>query len=67
MLQEKYLTPDWILHFRNALPSAPVLMVDANLSLPALEAACKSTFHANILILFFPLLDYELTTDVVFH
>ncbi|XP_027936899.1 uncharacterized protein LOC114191733 isoform X3 [Vigna unguiculata] len=38
---EKYLTPDWILHFRNSLPSAPVLMVDANLSHPALEAACK--------------------------
>jgi len=54
MLQEKYLTPDWILHFRNTLLSAPVLMVDANISHPTLEAACKSTLHANILILVFP-------------
>lgn len=55
MLQEKYLTPDWIFRFKNTLLSAPVLMVDANLSHPSLEAACKSTLHANILILFYPL------------
>ncbi|TKY58997.1 Pseudouridine kinase [Spatholobus suberectus] len=38
---EKYLTPDWILHFKSTLLSAPVLMVDANLSHSSLEAACK--------------------------
>ncbi|XP_027191001.1 pseudouridine kinase isoform X2 [Cicer arietinum] len=38
---EKYLTPDWILRFKNTLLSAPVLMVDANLSGPSLEASCK--------------------------
>ncbi|CAJ1968061.1 unnamed protein product [Sphenostylis stenocarpa] len=38
---EKYLTPDWILHFKSTLLSAPVLMIDANLSHSALEASCK--------------------------
>ncbi|CAL0313599.1 unnamed protein product [Lupinus luteus] len=38
---EKYLTPDWILRFKSTLNSAPVLMVDANLSYPSLEASCK--------------------------
>ncbi|KAK8468122.1 hypothetical protein PHAVU_007G233200 [Phaseolus vulgaris] len=38
---EKYLTPDWILRFKSTLLSAPVLMVDANMSHPSLEAACK--------------------------
>lgn len=51
LLQEKYLTPDWILHFKSTLHSAPVLMVDANLSHPSLEASCRSTFTLLILSL----------------
>ncbi|XP_062093028.1 pseudouridine kinase isoform X2 [Humulus lupulus] len=38
---EKYLTPDWIQKFKRNIHSAPVIMVDANLDLSALEASCQ--------------------------
>ncbi|KAK7362516.1 hypothetical protein VNO77_04632 [Canavalia gladiata] len=51
---EKYLTPDWILHFKSTLLSAPVLMVDANLSCPSLEAACKMAADTECPVWFEP-------------
>ncbi|RYR14145.1 hypothetical protein Ahy_B04g070766 isoform A [Arachis hypogaea] len=51
---EKYLTPDWILHFKSTLLSAPVLMVDANLSPPSLEASCKLAADAECPVWFEP-------------
>ncbi|KAM7474970.1 hypothetical protein LguiB_022213 [Lonicera macranthoides] len=38
---EKFLTPEWIRQFECNICSAPVLMIDANLSPPALEASCQ--------------------------
>ncbi|KAL7002727.1 hypothetical protein U1Q18_003883 [Sarracenia purpurea var. burkii] len=40
---EKFVTPDWIQQFNWNIRSAPVVVVDANLSPPALEASCRST------------------------
>ncbi|XP_029128754.1 uncharacterized protein LOC109806642 isoform X2 [Cajanus cajan] len=45
---EKYLTPDWILHFQSILLSAPVLMVDANLSHPSLIAALAADMECPV-------------------
>ncbi|XWS39828.1 hypothetical protein CRYUN_Cryun18bG0088000 [Craigia yunnanensis] len=42
---EMFLTPEWIQQFKHKIHCAPILMVDANLSLPALEASCKSTLN----------------------
>ncbi|PIN09276.1 Ribokinase [Handroanthus impetiginosus] len=38
---EKFLTPEWIQNFKFNIRSAPIVMVDANLSLPALLASCQ--------------------------
>lgn len=51
LAQEKFLTPDWIQQFIRHISSAPVLMVDANLSPPALAASCKSNFIVSVLLL----------------
>ncbi|GKV26570.1 hypothetical protein SLEP1_g35848 [Rubroshorea leprosula] len=51
---ERYLTPQWIQQFRPNIHSAPVLMVDANLSLPALEAACQMAVDSNVPVWFEP-------------
>lgn len=42
LTQEKFLTPEWIQKFKHNIHSAPLLMVDANLNLPALEYSCQS-------------------------
>ena len=44
LIQENFLTSDWIRQFKCNICSAPVLMVDANLSPSALEASCQSTY-----------------------
>lgn len=51
-MQEKFITPEWIQLFKRNISSAPVLMVDANLNPPALEASCRSnlTYHFRFLI-----------------
>ncbi|MED6192694.1 hypothetical protein PIB30_012588 [Stylosanthes scabra] len=51
---EKYLTPDWISRFKSTLLSAPVLMVDANLSPPSLEASCRLAADAECPVWFEP-------------
>lgn len=51
---EKYLTPDWIFHFKCTLLSAPVLMVDANLSHPSLEVACTMAADMDCPVWFEP-------------
>ncbi|XP_061354740.1 pseudouridine kinase [Gastrolobium bilobum] len=51
---EKYLTPDWILHFKSTLLSAPVVLVDANLSCPSLEASCKMAADTECPVWFEP-------------
>ncbi|KAG6415014.1 hypothetical protein SASPL_122415 [Salvia splendens] len=38
---EKFVTPEWISNFKINICSAPVMMVDANLSRPALLASCQ--------------------------
>ncbi|KAG8368265.1 hypothetical protein BUALT_Bualt15G0027300 [Buddleja alternifolia] len=38
---EKFLTPEWIQKFTFVICSAPVLVVDANLSPPTLVASCR--------------------------
>ncbi|KAK2380713.1 hypothetical protein P8452_36890 [Trifolium repens] len=51
---EKYLTPDWILRYKSTLLSAPVLMVDANLSGPSLETSCKMAVDTGCPVWFEP-------------
>lgn len=53
-MQEKFLTPEWIQLFKGNISSAPVLMVDANLSPPALEASCKSNLRYHFRFLIYP-------------
>lgn len=43
-IQEKYVTPQWIQQFKSIVHSAPVMMVDANLSPEALKASCRSKY-----------------------
>ncbi|MBA0666598.1 hypothetical protein Goklo_002993, partial [Gossypium klotzschianum] len=38
---EMFLTPEWIQQFKHTIHSAPLLMIDANLSPPALEVSCR--------------------------
>ncbi|XP_016515617.1 pseudouridine kinase isoform X2 [Nicotiana tabacum] len=38
---DKFLTPKWIEKFKSKIRSAPILMVDANLSSHSLEASCR--------------------------
>ncbi|KAE8707594.1 hypothetical protein F3Y22_tig00110383pilonHSYRG00342 [Hibiscus syriacus] len=51
---EKFLTPEWIQQFKHMIRSAPILMVDANLSRPALEASCRLAAESNIPVWFEP-------------
>ncbi|CAH8355184.1 unnamed protein product [Eruca vesicaria subsp. sativa] len=51
---EKFLTPDWIQRFGQNISSAPVLMIDANLSTLALEASCKLAAEFNVPVWFEP-------------
>ncbi|KAL5987073.1 hypothetical protein ACLOJK_041069 [Asimina triloba] len=38
---ETFLTPEWIWQFKHHIHSAPVLMIDANMTQCSLEAACQ--------------------------
>lgn len=51
---EKHLTAEWIKKFEDVLKRAPVVMLDANLLPPALEAACNLAKEANVPIFFEP-------------
>ncbi|KAI8554318.1 hypothetical protein RHMOL_Rhmol05G0089200 [Rhododendron molle] len=51
---EKFLTPEWIQKFDYKIGSAPVVMVDANLSPPALEASCRMAAEFGIPVWFEP-------------
>ncbi|XP_054778035.1 pseudouridine kinase [Prosopis cineraria] len=51
---EKYLTPDWILHFKSTIDTAPLLLVDANLNLPSLRASCKIAADSECPVWFEP-------------
>ncbi|CAA0830906.1 pfkB-like carbohydrate kinase family protein [Striga hermonthica] len=51
---EMFLTPEWIQKFKLKVRSAPVLMVDANLSPPALLASCRMAAESKTSILFEP-------------
>ncbi|KAF7842550.1 pfkB family carbohydrate kinase [Senna tora] len=51
---EKHLTPEWILHFKSTIRFAPLLMVDANLNLPSLEASCKIAADSECPVWFEP-------------
>ncbi|KFK36017.1 hypothetical protein AALP_AA4G067200 [Arabis alpina] len=51
---EKFLTPKWIERFEYKISSAPVVMVDANLSTLALEASCKLAAEFNVPVWFEP-------------
>ncbi|KAJ8767106.1 hypothetical protein K2173_013503 [Erythroxylum novogranatense] len=51
---EKFLTPEWIQQSRTKIISAPILMVDANLGLPALEASCQMAAECDIPVWFEP-------------
>ncbi|XVE49402.1 hypothetical protein DITRI_Ditri01bG0080000 [Diplodiscus trichospermus] len=51
---EMFLTPEWIQQFKHKIHSAPILMVDANLSPPALEASCRIAAEANVPVWFEP-------------
>ncbi|XP_060186075.1 pseudouridine kinase-like [Lycium barbarum] len=44
---EPFLTPDWIGRFKGEISSAPILMVDANLSYHSLEATCQMADHSR--------------------
>ncbi|OMO73778.1 hypothetical protein CCACVL1_17148 [Corchorus capsularis] len=51
---EMFLTPEWIQKFKHKIHSAPILMVDANLSPPALEASCQIAAESDIPVWFEP-------------
>ncbi|KAG2270414.1 hypothetical protein Bca52824_064969 [Brassica carinata] len=51
---EKFLTPEWIQRFEPNISSAPVLVIDANLSTLALEASCKLAAEFNVPVWFEP-------------
>ncbi|XP_010461771.1 PREDICTED: uncharacterized protein LOC104742460 [Camelina sativa] len=51
---EKFLAPAWIQRFVKNISSAPVLMLDANLSTLALEASCKLAAEYNVPVWFEP-------------
>lgn len=53
LTQEKFLTPEWIQQFKYSICCAPILMVDANLIPPALEASCQSTSKLFLLPIYF--------------
>ncbi|CAD5315028.1 unnamed protein product [Arabidopsis thaliana] len=51
---ENFLTPEWIQRFEYNISSAPLLMVDANLSSLALEASCKLAAESSVPVWFEP-------------
>ncbi|KAL3538948.1 hypothetical protein ACH5RR_002314 [Cinchona calisaya] len=51
---EKFVTPEWIWKFSYNLRSAPLLLVDANLSSPTLEAACQLAAESHTPVWFEP-------------
>ncbi|XP_041015784.1 pseudouridine kinase isoform X1 [Juglans microcarpa x Juglans regia] len=51
---EEFLTPEWIQQFKGNICTAPILMVDANLSPLALEASCQIAAESNIPVWFEP-------------
>uniref|UniRef100_A0A2N9FR01 Carbohydrate kinase PfkB domain-containing protein n=1 Tax=Fagus sylvatica TaxID=28930 RepID=A0A2N9FR01_FAGSY len=51
---EKFLTPEWIQQFKYNICSAPILMVDANLNPPSLEASCHLAAESSIPVWFEP-------------
>lgn len=51
---ERHLTPQWIQQFKQKLGSAPLMMIDANLSIPALEASCQIAVELNVPVWFEP-------------
>uniref|UniRef100_A0A0E0DMX6 MaoC-like domain-containing protein n=1 Tax=Oryza meridionalis TaxID=40149 RepID=A0A0E0DMX6_9ORYZ len=51
---EKFLSPSWICQFRLHISSAPLLMLDANLSPDSLEAACKIAHESGVPVFFEP-------------
>ncbi|PWA42756.1 pfkB-like carbohydrate kinase family protein [Artemisia annua] len=53
-LKERYLTPQWIQQFKSNIASAPIVMVDANLSQPALEASCQLAAEVGTPVWFEP-------------
>ncbi|KAK8265155.1 hypothetical protein V6Z11_D12G159800 [Gossypium hirsutum] len=53
---EMFLSLEWIQQFKHTIHSAILLMVDANLSRPTLEVACRLAAKSNILVWFEPVL-----------
>lgn len=51
---EKFVTPEWIEQFKYNIRSAPVVMVDANLSPPTLEASCRLAAELDVPVWFEP-------------
>uniref|UniRef100_A0ACD6AFT3 Uncharacterized protein n=1 Tax=Avena sativa TaxID=4498 RepID=A0ACD6AFT3_AVESA len=51
---ETFLTPSWIYQFSCLISTAPLLMLDANLSPQSLEAACKIAYESGVPVLFEP-------------
>ncbi|XVF44928.1 hypothetical protein PTKIN_Ptkin02bG0162300 [Pterospermum kingtungense] len=51
---EMFLTPEWIQQFKHKIYSAPILIVDANLSHLALEASCRIAAESNVPVWFEP-------------
>ncbi|KAL7125355.1 hypothetical protein ABFS83_14G111900 [Erythranthe nasuta] len=51
---EKFLTAEWIQKFKSKICSAPVLMVDANLSPPALFSSCRLAAESKTSVWFEP-------------
>lgn len=51
---ERYVTPEWIQRFKLIVHSAPLVMVDANLSPEALKASCKMAADLNVPVWFEP-------------
>ncbi|KAL6502531.1 hypothetical protein OROHE_024536 [Orobanche hederae] len=51
---EKFLTPEWIQKFKYNIRSAPILMVDANLTPPALLASCRMAAECETSVWFEP-------------
>ncbi|XP_044398146.1 pseudouridine kinase isoform X3 [Triticum aestivum] len=50
---ETFLTPSWIYQFYRRISTAPLLMLDANLSPESLQAACKA-YESGVPVLFEP-------------
>ncbi|XP_076889954.1 pseudouridine kinase-like [Bidens hawaiensis] len=51
---ERFLTPEWIVQFKSNIASAPIVMVDANLSPPALKTSCQLAAEVGTAVWFEP-------------